>query len=281
MRVHRLLLFAVAALVGLALCGALSPAGAPGALPAAAEEAPDFVKDVQPILAVACVRCHSAALPQGQLRLDTREGLAKGGAAGPVLAGRDAAASSLYARLVLADPVRRMPLMSEPLRPGRDRDPQAMDRGGGRMARGSDRGHGLGARAGGDSGPRLGQTAGPFSPPLQPRRAADPGRQLLRVPRPRPQQPADGPAPRPRGGGEVDAGLGHHRVVCRERRTRARLIARILDPDESRRMPHVSSGQAPAHSRPQVATLRRWIEEGAEWEPHWSYLPLRGPRRRR
>ena len=70
----------------LALAGALF-----ARLPLAdAADDPDFVRDVQPILAGQCVRCHSAALPQGGLRLDTREGFLKGGLGGPVVAGRDA-----------------------------------------------------------------------------------------------------------------------------------------------------------------------------------------------
>ena len=41
-------------------------------------------------------------------------------------------------------------------------------------------------------------------------------------------------------------------------------------------MPHVSSGKDRLKPE-QVATLRRWIEEGAEWEPHWSYIPPTRP----
>ncbi|HVQ30812.1 MAG TPA: PSD1 and planctomycete cytochrome C domain-containing protein, partial [Vicinamibacteria bacterium] len=54
------------------------------------------------------------------------------------------------------------------------------------------------------------------------------------------------------------------------------LVARITHPDEQKRMPHVSSGKERL-SASQVATLRRWIEEGARWEPHWSYIPPRRP----
>ena len=37
-------------------------------------------------------------------------------------------------------------------------------------------------------------------------------------------------------------------------------------------MPHVSSGKSRL-SGAQIQTLRRWIEQGAEWQPHWSYIP--------
>jgi mono/diheme cytochrome c family protein len=55
------------------------------------------------------------------------------------------------------------------------------------------------------------------------------------------------------------------------------LVARITDADEQRRMPHVSSGKDRL-SAAQIETLRRWIEQGASWEPHWSYIrPIRPP----
>src|SRR3989442_12811159 len=79
---------------------------------------PEFARDVQPILAVSCVRCHSAALPQGKLRLDTREGVLQGGATGAALVPGDGRGSLLYQRLVLDDPQKRMPWLSDPLTPG-------------------------------------------------------------------------------------------------------------------------------------------------------------------
>jgi mono/diheme cytochrome c family protein len=53
---------------------------------------------------------------------------------------------------------------------------------------------------------------------------------------------------------------------------RSALLARVLDPDESRRMPLAKSGR-PRLTDGQVKVLRRWIEEGARWEPHWAYVP--------
>ena len=50
------------------------------------------------------------------------------------------------------------------------------------------------------------------------------------------------------------------------------LVARLLHADEERRMPLAKSGRARLSSE-QIATLRRWIAEGAEWEPHWAYIP--------
>ncbi|MFI5184570.1 MAG: PSD1 and planctomycete cytochrome C domain-containing protein, partial [Vicinamibacteria bacterium] len=53
---------------------------------------------------------------------------------------------------------------------------------------------------------------------------------------------------------------------------RSALIQRITNPDELKRMPHISSGKERL-SAVQIETLRRWIEEGAEWQAHWSYIP--------
>src|SRR3954465_8751629 len=57
-----------------ALLGAVS-------LPARAADAPkvDFAKQVQPILAENCYKCHGPEKQKGKLRLDTLEGFTKGG----------------------------------------------------------------------------------------------------------------------------------------------------------------------------------------------------------
>ena len=52
------------------------------ALPAAVEH---FEKKVRPLLAAQCWKCHGPAKAKGGLRLDTVQGLARGGASGPVV----------------------------------------------------------------------------------------------------------------------------------------------------------------------------------------------------
>jgi hypothetical protein len=49
------------------------------------------------------------------------------------------------------------------------------------------------------------------------------------------------------------------------------LIARISATDSARRMPPAYTQQTLSES--EISTLRRWIEEGAKWQPHWSLIP--------
>src|ERR1041384_6243893 len=125
MKSYRLVGSVAVAACGLAFAGAIASARGP-----AAPQAPstlDFTRDVQPIpsasgvrppLPASCVRCHGAALAEGKLRLDTREGLLRGGASGPAVLPGNGAGSLLYRRVVLDDPAKRMPWLSEPLPPG-------------------------------------------------------------------------------------------------------------------------------------------------------------------
>ena len=47
--------------------------------------APDFARDVVPVLESNCLRCHSAAMQEGGLILETHEDILKGGEDGPIL----------------------------------------------------------------------------------------------------------------------------------------------------------------------------------------------------
>src|SRR5262249_9632765 len=48
------------------------------------------------------------------------------------------------------------------------------------------------------------------------------------------------------------------------------LLERITTVDEKRRMPPVKAG-TPLSAR-DIAVLRRWVEQGAPWQQHWSFL---------
>jgi Protein of unknown function (DUF1549)/Planctomycete cytochrome C len=53
------------------------------------------------------------------------------------------------------------------------------------------------------------------------------------------------------------------------------LIARITAADESERMPPRSLGRS--LSKEEIRLLEQWIEQGADWKPHWSFLPPEVP----
>ncbi len=53
------------------------------------------------------------------------------------------------------------------------------------------------------------------------------------------------------------------------------LYQRMISHDSAIQMPPAGAKQRPTLE--QVATLGRWIEEGAVWQPHWSLVPPRRP----
>src|SRR5262245_56238553 len=70
-----------------------------------------FEKHIRPVLVEHCYSCHSgeAIKVRGQLRLDTRQGVAKGGAGGPVLVAGQPDKSRLIAAIRWTDPNFQMP----------------------------------------------------------------------------------------------------------------------------------------------------------------------------
>jgi hypothetical protein len=70
-----------------------------------------FEKSVRPVLAEHCYGCHSAQAKKvkGKLLLDSRQGVAAGGASGPTLHGRDPDQSRLIQAVRWTDPDLQMP----------------------------------------------------------------------------------------------------------------------------------------------------------------------------
>ncbi|QOI99616.1 MAG: hypothetical protein HRU70_03630 [Phycisphaeraceae bacterium] len=92
---------------------ALIGADSPGA--AVVHAARIFETEIRPILASACVSCHTAGKrPKGRLALDTPEGIAAGGRSGPALIAGDAGMSEIVRRL-------RLPLEHRDHMPPRDK----------------------------------------------------------------------------------------------------------------------------------------------------------------
>lgn len=63
-----------------------------------------------------------------------------------------------------------------------------------------------------------------------------------------------------------------HRAVAAGEPDASELVARISSDDPGKRMPPAYMGHAalPTH---EISVLRRWIEQGAEWERHWAFVP--------
>ncbi len=69
-----------------------------------------FEKKIRPLLAEHCYACHSGrAAVMSELRLDTREGLRKGGTRGPALVSGEPGRSLLLKVVSYSDPDLRMP----------------------------------------------------------------------------------------------------------------------------------------------------------------------------
>src|SRR6185436_15619289 len=62
---------------------------------------------------------------------------------------------------------------------------------------------------------------------------------------------------------------GNHAIVPANV-AKSALVSRVTTTDEDDRMPPLKTGK---HLTPaQIDTLKRWVSEGAEWKPHWSFI---------
>ena len=77
----------------------------------------DFVRNVQPIFAEHCVRCHGPEKHKAGLRLDNSAAVTIGGDSGSVILPHDSAHSELILRVMGVDPEDRMPPKGDPLSP--------------------------------------------------------------------------------------------------------------------------------------------------------------------
>ncbi len=93
---------------------AVADAPSKASLPPAAARKVDFVRDIQPIFAKACVACHGADKQRAGLRLDEGMAALKGGNSGPVLKAGDAAGSRLMLLIAGLDPDLKMPPEGKP-----------------------------------------------------------------------------------------------------------------------------------------------------------------------
>src|SRR4051812_14365848 len=69
------------------------------------------------------------------------------------------------------------------------------------------------------------------------------------------------------------ADLGGYAAIVPGKPEQSALIKRVTSSDPDEQMPPPAS-KKPHLTDEQIAILRRWIEQGAEYEGHWAFLPL-------
>src|SRR4051812_24676557 len=111
-RMVRPLLYAITpALLLIGACVLLADDADDGkSLPPPAARQVEFVRDIQPIFAERCNSCHGEDEQEGQLRLDAKAIVLRGGKSGRLLAAGDSAGSLLIKRLAGQGGGKRMPL---------------------------------------------------------------------------------------------------------------------------------------------------------------------------
>src|SRR5262245_9827273 len=70
--------------------------------------------------------------------------------------------------------------------------------------------------------------------------------------------------------------LGGYAAVVPGKPDESALIKRVSSTDPDEQMPPPAS-KKPHLTAEQIEILRRWIEQGAEYEGHWAFLPLQNP----
>ena len=88
---------------------------APRQIPPAVSRKIDFTKDVKPILARSCTKCHANGKRKGGFNIDHIHTFVGGGDSGPAVAAGKGAESLLIELLLSNDPDERMPVKGDPL----------------------------------------------------------------------------------------------------------------------------------------------------------------------
>jgi hypothetical protein len=76
-------------------------------------------------------------------------------------------------------------------------------------------------------------------------------------------------------GARIDLGKGRFAIVPGDPE-RSELVRRIASTDTAVRMPPAYAGRDPLKSA-EIDRIRRWIVQGARWQPFWSFIPPRRP----
>src|SRR2546430_1787473 len=87
-------------------------------LPPPASRKVDFVKEIKPIFEASCIKCHGRGRTKGDLSIESRETLIKGGESGPAIIPGKSAESHLIELVAGLDPDSVMPQKGKRLTPG-------------------------------------------------------------------------------------------------------------------------------------------------------------------
>src|SRR5688572_28972357 len=71
------------------------------------------------------------------------------------------------------------------------------------------------------------------------------------------------------------ADLGGYKAIVPGQPQKSELYIRVTAKDPDDLMPPHDSGKK--LTREEIATLERWIDEGATWSPHWAFIPAVKP----
>ena len=242
-----------------AVVSGLYPDSGPDVVLAQSPEQVEFHRDVRPVLAQACFACHGAAeaTRQAELRLDTAdfiETLVRPG---------DADGSPLFQRLTTEEPIRRMP----PVSSGRSLSSDQIQLVRTWIEQGAHRG------------------ADPAPAGAAPAAVAERTVDFAREVRPLLSQncfschgPDEGSRQAglrldvPEGPFADRGGFGGPAIVAGDAAA-SLLVHRVSAGDARVRMPR--GGEALDEA--EVETLRLWIDQGAEWESHWAFIPPERP----
>ena len=254
--------FFLAALVGAAVGGALTLDLGAAPVEGTAQqpsEPLEYARDIRPMLAEACLSCHgpNESTRQADLRLDTSEFI------GTAVVPGDADASPLFQRLTTGDRIGRMP----PVSSGRSLTEDQVDAVRRWIEGGAEWGSDL-------------ADAAVDAPPI-PERVVDFAREV----RPILSEncfACHGPDEQGRQRGlrldVPDGALGDRAqfggpVIVAGNAEESLLFHRITAENAGDRMPRGADPLTDA----EVETLRLWIDQGAEWQLHWAFIPPERP----
>ncbi len=247
-----------------------------------AEDPVQFAKDIWPILKSKCVECHGPAKHKSGLRLDSAEAIQKGGDTGAIFMQGNPAESSLFQRISASqgDPT-MMPSGGKRLE---DKEIEIIGRW---IKEGASFGDWKQEVAGAEPKPESKPEARP-EPQKEPAQTAIPSDLPTRkIEFNRDVRPVlsnncykcHGPDKNARKANlrldsveEATRDLGSgRRAITANDLTKSEVVRRIFSPDEKDKMPPADSGKHLTDDERKI--LAAWIQQGAEYEPHWAYIP--------